>query len=87
MPLEEKLHAVPHLKALTSALEPLSGHGHDNTFTHYYTLLKTIHFASLTGQVVVYCLGSCITNDLLFQDYLCKQGTILWNQFGICHGP
>ena len=43
MPLEEKLRAVPHLKALTSGLEPLSGYGHDSTFTHYYTLLKTTH--------------------------------------------
>ena len=42
MPLEEKLHAVPHLKALTSGLEPLSGHGHDSTFTHHYTLLKLL---------------------------------------------
>ena len=60
MPLEEKLHVVPQLKALTSALEPLSGHGHDSTFTHNYTLLKTIHFASLTGKVAVYCKGSCM---------------------------
>ena len=46
MPLEEKLHAVPHLKALNSGLEPLGGHGRDSTFTHLYTLLKTTHFAS-----------------------------------------
>ena len=59
MPLEEKLHAVPYLKALTSSLEPLSGHRHDSTFTHHYTLLKTTHFASYTGQVAVYCEGSC----------------------------
>ena len=60
MPLEEKLRAVPHLKALTSGLEPLSGYGHDSTFTHYYTLLKTTHFASQIGQGAVYCEGSCI---------------------------
>ena len=40
MPLEEKLRALPHLKALTSGLEPLKGHGHDSTFTHYQTILK-----------------------------------------------
>ena len=44
MPMEEKLHAVPHLKALTSGIEPSSAH--DSTFTHHYTLLKTTHFAS-----------------------------------------
>ena len=46
MPLEEKLRAVPHLKALTSGLEPLSGYGHDSTFTQYYALLETTQFAS-----------------------------------------
>ena len=43
MPLDEKLLAVPHLKALTSGLEPLSAYGHDSTFTHYNTLLKITH--------------------------------------------
>ena len=46
MPLEEKLCAVPHLKALNSGLEPLRGYGHDSTFTHYYTLLKNTQLAS-----------------------------------------
>ena len=45
MPLEEKLRAVPHLKALTSGLEPLSDHGHDSTLAQYHALLKTTHFA------------------------------------------
>ena len=55
------MHAVPHLKALTSSLEPSSGHEHDSTFTHHYTLLKTTHFASETGQVAVYCEGNCMS--------------------------
>ena len=38
MPFEEKLWAVPHLKALSGGLETLSGHGHDSTFTHHNTL-------------------------------------------------
>ena len=44
MPLEDKLRSVPYLKALTSGLEYLSGHGHDSIFTHHYTLLKTWRF-------------------------------------------
>ena len=44
-------------------LEPLSGYGHVSTYTHYYTLLKTTHFASYTGQVVVYCEGSCMCSS------------------------
>ena len=40
MPFEEKLRALPHLKALTSGLEPLSGYGHDSTLTYHYTFLK-----------------------------------------------
>ena len=46
MPLEEKVRALSHLKALTSGIEPLSGHGYDITITHPFTLLKTTHFAS-----------------------------------------
>ena len=46
MPLEEKLRAVPYMKALTSDLEALSGHGHESTITHHYIFLKNNHFAS-----------------------------------------
>ena len=53
MPLEEKLHAVPHLKALTSDLEPLSRHGHDSTFTHHYTLLKSTHLGKWLVFVII----------------------------------
>ena len=52
MPLEEKLCAVPYLKALTCGLEHLGGHGHDSTFTNHCTLLKTTHFAVARDTVI-----------------------------------
>ena len=46
MPLEEKLHTVPHLKALNSIFEHLIQNGHGNPFTLLYTQLKSTYFAS-----------------------------------------
>ena len=41
MPLEEKVHAVPHLKALKHSIEHTSGNVHGSTFKQCYTVLKS----------------------------------------------
>ena len=60
MPLEEKVHTVPNLKALNSIFEHSIQNEHGSPFTETYNKLKSTYFASYTAQVVVYCEGSCI---------------------------
>ena len=44
MPLEVKLHTVPHFKAFNSGEDISGGEGHGSTFRVFYELSKYLHF-------------------------------------------
>ena len=44
MPLEIKLHSVPHFKALNSDEDISGGEGHGRTFKVFYVLSKYSNF-------------------------------------------
>ena len=93
MPLEEKAHAVPHLKALIGGYKRISRQGHGNPFIDHYTLLKITYLLHTEASLQFHLMKSVLTYR--FVDFFCTwhkrlfcisiKSIIFFNQTGnIC---
>ena len=77
MPLQVEFHTVLYLKGLTRGIEHTNRHGCGSNFTLHQIRLKSIHFASKTGQMMVsfdrICIQSLAFRGMIWEIVVIKS--------------